>query len=241
MTVPWSLSRRSGLCPNCGTNAAFRRDSARKIWPTSSNNHESFYARGSVIESVWTCLHCERNTTQIHVVTQSPIGPVGTNMSGRTVDETSIECTTVDVWPRRTPRQLDASVPDDVRSLYEEASLCETAGAMRGAGVLYRAAVEAMAAHQEATGDNLYRRIESLRTKLGDDLTNHFHEARMVGNDSIHDGTVYAPDEIADIADLLDEACQVLYVQPAERAEMAARRLARREAARPDAPPRTHL
>lgn len=47
---------------------------------------------------------------------------------------------------------------------------------------------------------------------------------------AFHDGLEYAPDEVADVAGLIEEAVQVLYVQPAERQRMAAARLARRKA-----------
>lgn len=38
----------------------------------------------------------------------------------------------------------------------------------------------------------------------------------MLGNDSVHKGLEYAPDEVADIAGLIEEAALVWYVQPAD-------------------------
>lgn len=61
--------------------------------------------------------------------------------------------------------ELDATVLEPIRSLYREASECRNAGAFRGAGVLYRAAVEELVKDQGGTGRNLHDRIENLRGK----------------------------------------------------------------------------
>ena len=44
------------------------------------------------------------------------------------------------VYPLAAVRHLPGEAPEQMRSLYREASLCETAGALRAAGVLYRSA-----------------------------------------------------------------------------------------------------
>jgi hypothetical protein len=56
------------------------------------------------------------------------------------------------------------------------------------------------------------------------------HEARLVGNDSLHDGLVYSPDELADIAELIAAAVKLAFVQPAEKEAMKEARRLRREA-----------
>ena len=72
--------------------------------------------------------------------------------------------------------------------------------------MLYRAAVEELVRDQGATGNDLYRRIESLRSGPAAELVADFHEARMLGNDSIHDGWIYSADEVQDVASLIEEA-----------------------------------
>jgi uncharacterized protein YecE (DUF72 family) len=67
---------------------------------------------------------------------------------------------------------------------------------------------------------------------LPQDVVDAMHEARVVGNDSIHHNLEYAADEIADLAKLIEEAAQILYVQSAERKRMAQARKARSEAAK---------
>ncbi|MEU1302494.1 DUF4145 domain-containing protein [Streptomyces shenzhenensis] len=137
------------------------------------------------------------------------------------------------VWPSKAPRQLASEAPEAVREVFAEAALAEAAGAFRLAGIGYRAAVEQIVKERGAGGKNLYERIAALKN-LGapQGIVDAFHEARFVGNDSAHDALAYSVEEIADIAELICEAVLVLYVQPAQRAAMAAQRAARRSAAR---------
>ena len=92
--------------------------------------------------------------------------------------------------------------------------------------------MEQITKERGAIGSNLYNRITSLAAQgVSQNIVDAFHEARVVGNDAVHDGLAYSAEEIADIAELIDEAVFVLYVQPAQRARMAAARAARRQAA----------
>ncbi|MGW3477585.1 DUF4145 domain-containing protein [Streptomyces althioticus] len=137
------------------------------------------------------------------------------------------------IHPEQTPRQLAPEAPEAVREVFAEASLAEAAGAFRLAGIGYRATVEQIVKDKAAAGKNLYERITSLAAMgVTQDIVDAFHEARFVGNDAAHDALAYSADEIADIAELVNEAVLVLYVQPAQRARMAQQRAARRAAAK---------
>lgn len=98
---------------------------------------------------------------------------------------------------------------------------------------MYRAAVEEITREQEAVGGNLYNKIESLRGRLADELVDDLHEARMLGNDSIHAGITYSEEEVEDVAQLIEEAVLALYVQPEQKRAMRDARKARRSAAKP--------
>ncbi|MGP3753814.1 DUF4145 domain-containing protein [Streptomyces sp. IBSNAI001] len=137
------------------------------------------------------------------------------------------------VWPKKTPRDLAPEAPGIVREVFAEGALAEAAGAFRLAGIGYRATVEQIVKERGASGKNLYERITALKD-LGasQEIVDAFHEARFVGNDAAHDALAYSAEEIADIAELINEAVLVLYVQPAQRAKMAAQRAARRTAAK---------
>lgn len=117
-----------------------------------------------------------------------------------------------------------------MRSLFREASVAESAGAFRGAAGLYRAAVEALVDDQEVSGRDLHAKIEGLRGRVEDDLIADLHEARLTGNWSLHDGLEFSPEEVGDVADLIQDAVRILYVEPAKRAEMREARAARRAA-----------
>ncbi|MFF9156485.1 DUF4145 domain-containing protein [Streptomyces sp. NPDC014846] len=137
------------------------------------------------------------------------------------------------IWPHNRPRDLAPEAPEMVREVFAEAALAEAAGAFRLAGIGYRATVEQIVKERGAAGKNLYERITALKD-LGasQEIVDAFHEARFVGNDAAHDALAYSAEEIADIAELIHEAVLVLYVQPAQRAKMAAQRAARRSAAK---------
>lgn len=133
------------------------------------------------------------------------------------------------IWPARRPRELEDAVPEKVRDLFAEGSVAEQAGALRAAAALYRATIEEICTDRGAQGGNLNQKIEDLKNhdvevSIVDDL----HEARFLGNWSLHEGLTFAADEVADVADLIVEATFVLYVQPEERRRMREARRARR-------------
>lgn len=132
------------------------------------------------------------------------------------------------VSPRESPRKLHELAPETVRSLFEEASTCEKSRALRAAGVMYRATVEELVKDQKATGGNLYEKIDSLKGTLSDELVQDLHEARMLGNDSIHSGITYSVDEVEDVAGLIEEAVLAIYVQPEQKRALREARKERR-------------
>ncbi|WP_138695984.1 hypothetical protein [Nonomuraea zeae] len=118
----------------------------------------------------------------------------------------------VQLWPRRAVRELPEEVPEPIRDRFREGSLCEGVAAYRGAAAMYRAAVE------------------ELRGQLDEDLIDALPETRMLGNDSVHDGLVYSPEEVADVAELIVEMTETHYVTPAKKAAMREARRQRRDA-----------
>ncbi|MGW4817221.1 DUF4145 domain-containing protein [Kitasatospora cineracea] len=218
-----------GLCPNCLLHAAFTHVVSNFIWPTRVVPTEMTgrpLEQNSlwVLENIHKCLHCSKTVTM--------------HRTRRWTAECGWETESMrQVWPEATPRQLGDDVPELIRELFTEASKAENTGAMRLAGVGYRAVVEEICKQQGATKHNLYDRIQELKNGgLPQSTVDALHEARIVGNESIHYALEFSAEEIADIAALIAEVCLVLYVQPAERARMAAQRQAKvsaRKAAQP--------
>ena len=168
------------------------------------------------------CLHCHKSMILLETTARVPARESGGDDEERAWRSM--------VSPSESPRSLHDSAPEAMRSLFAEASTCEKAKAFRAAGVMYRAAVEELVKNQEATGGNLYDKIESLKGKLADELVDDLHEARMLGNDSIHAGLTYSAEEVEDVAKLIEEAVLVLYVQPEQKRAMRDARRARRHA-----------
>lgn len=208
----------SGECPNCHNRTALQLREERRVWPELTDNLAA-PSHAYVMERAWVCTFCHRG--MITLLRYE---------AGDSQDREPVEV--IQVWPPQEPRNLDPVVPEGVSSLFVEASRAEAAGALRGAAGLYRAAVETLCKERGADGRNLEKRIDALGALgLPDQVVADLHEARLLGNWSLHDGLEFSADEVADVAALIAEACHVLYVQPAERAALREKRKNRRDAA----------
>jgi hypothetical protein len=195
------------------------------------------HSRSEVCLVVFQCQGCKRSSAFHEFRIEFPREAVG--------DRDPITHWFAPSYPKRSPRQLPGDgVPDAVRSFYEEGGVAEAAGARRAAAAMFRGAVEAMCDAYEIprTAKNdagkeyqrrLQVRVDDLATKgLDSEVVKDMHEARLVGNDSVHDGLAYSAEELADIADLIEEAVHLAFVQPAERQAMRRKRLERRQSNR---------
>ncbi|WP_240980894.1 MULTISPECIES: DUF4145 domain-containing protein [Streptomyces] len=123
--------------------------------------------------------------------------------------------------PREDPRTLHEAAPAKVRDLFHEGARCEAVGALRAAAGMYRTAVEELCRDKQAAGNNLFERIDGLAAQgVPAEIVADLHEARFLGNWSLHDGLSFSAEEVADVALLTEEAVMVVYVQPDERAAM---------------------
>lgn len=216
-----SYGKMAALCPNCNKHASLVLRDRRQLHPELTDNVAPPPVP-YVHELVWSCSHCEATTAELNVFGVADLDDP--NWQDRSMEAS------VRIWPPSAPRELADDVPLGIRSLYREASECENAGALRGAAALYRATVEELCTERGADGLQMYHRIENLKTKgLTDEVVNDLHEARLLGNWTLHDGLAFSADEVADVAELIQEACVVIYVQPAQRAAMRAARRARSE------------
>ena len=165
-----------------------RRIDQRLIWPELTENLAP-PSRDYALEEVWRCVICDATTVVINHF------PSRTGEQFRQPDQLT------QVYPVSPPRNLPAEAPPTVASLYMEASIAEAAGALRGAAGLLRATVEEITKLQGSTQKNLYDKIEGLKSAGVDaDIIEDLHEARFLGNWSLHQGGTFTPDEIADVA-----------------------------------------
>jgi Domain of unknown function (DUF4145) len=214
-------------CPNCRRSVALVFLWAERLWPTrNAGDWKAIEGTDSLVEYVWGCSYCLKTTVVWAFFDDG-------EDAHRQPTEMRI------VWPERAPRELPPEAPEALRSLYREASVCEHAGALRGAAVLYRASAEELVKDRGAGGKNLWEKIEGLGNQgVSADIVRDLHEARLLGNDSIHEGLSYDAREVADVAVLIADAVDELYVEPAKREAMRLAREARRTGAtvQPDSP-----
>jgi Domain of unknown function (DUF4145) len=212
----------SGLCPNCTRHTTLHIEFHERLDGSGIKEGEAQTVR------CWMTTRCDWCKSDSAFIRRVKVKNVNTGSGTRA----SYETITIDqVWPKQAPRELAQEAPSIVREVFAEAALAEAAGAYRLAGIGYRATVEQIVKDKGASGRDLKQRILNLSsTGVPQDIVNAFHEARFVGNDAAHDALAYSAEEIADIAELINEAVLVLYVQPAQRAKMAAQRAARRGA-----------
>ncbi|MFF1847062.1 DUF4145 domain-containing protein [Streptomyces sp. NPDC058217] len=165
------------------------------------------------------CSHC-RETVVMHQLLRF-------NEDGETGEVLRV----IQVWPERQSRELHPSAPNAVRDLFAEGARAEAAEAYRAAGAMYRAAVEELCKDLGAAGNNLAKKINDLVNRgVTPQIMEDLHEARLLGNWSLHDGLEFSAEEVADVAELIAEAVHILYVQPEERRAMRDARKARRDA-----------
>ncbi|WP_143651669.1 DUF4145 domain-containing protein [Streptomyces sp. SS07] len=215
----------AGRCPHCAHQATLTCTNHHELRGTKDTSQEPMAVRYLMILE---CHWCKRESVFLRLADfewhqVASLRHIA-NMSTKCLEQ---------VWPKKTPRELAPEAPETVREVFAEGALAEAASAYRLAGIGYRATVEQIVKERGASGKNLRDRITSLKD-LGasQEIVDAFHEARFVGNDAAHDALAYSAEEIADIAELIHEAVLVLYVQPAQRAKMAAQRAARRSAAK---------
>jgi len=134
------------------------------------------------------------------------------------------------IWPTPGPREVPLHVPNEVASVYVDASIAENAGALRSASASYRTTAEEIVKQQGCVGRTLQEKIDDLGSHgVSADLVHDLHEARTMGNDTVHSGLQFSVEEIQDVATLLFEAMEELYTTPETHRLRAQERLQRRQ------------
>jgi hypothetical protein len=214
-------------CQNCGHKTSMVLTNQWRLWPDHWHIGEPHATEPSVLGYLWRCDFCQK--TMLMLVKYGSSELAGDEIREEVRRALRQEESWV-VWPAKAPRELPDEAPPDARSFFREASVAESAGALRGAAGLYRACVEALVDDQENIPDKPLRaKIEALRGRIDDDLLSDLHEARLTGNWSLHDGVEFSSEEVTDIASLIEDAVRILYVEPAKRREMRDARAARRD------------
>lgn len=233
MRYPW-LNQKDlaiGECPNCRRASSFVCEDASNVWP-QLGRHDLMRAlsRGGggplgvpsgafVRHNDLQCLYCGEAVVVSHIFAAIDDEKPGT----RAPTESRI------IVPHVAPRELPADAPAEARSTFSEASECRNVGALRGAAGLLRATVELIVLERGANGGDLKARINVLtQYRVDKDVVDGLHEARLLGNDSLHAGTTFTAEEVDDVFELVEHAVHAIYVEPAERERLRQARAAKR-------------
>lgn len=223
------LEDNRGICPNCHQASGFKLEFSHPVWPHSSSYYPNWVTGERCGISAFKCLYCGCTSTFLdtYTITTSEASDPAQESGSETMISRKL------IAPNIAPRELSEHAPQQVRDAYREASVCEQAGAMVAAGIMYRAAIEALVKHEGAKGRDLYKKIETLRGDLGSEIVDEaLHEVRQAGNSSAHEGVAHTDIEVADIAELVQSVVFVVYEQPAQRMAMRESRRERQAAAK---------
>nr|ACS50137.1 hypothetical protein [Streptomyces hygroscopicus] len=190
--------KRQAECPHCSNRVAISLRNLRWIHPEPKTPGAMQRPGRHVEEQVWSCDFCDMAVIELYSVIRFPM------KGNKHITDDREQTLICRVWPEQEPRPHSQDAPDEIRDLFLEAGRAEAAAAFRLAGVGYRSVVEASCKERGAAGKSLHAVIGDLaRLDVPQSVIDGFHEARLLGNDSVHDGLEYAPDEIADVADLI--------------------------------------
>lgn len=138
--------------------------------------------------------------------------------------------------PPGSARRLPDEAPELMASFFQEAGVCEAVGALRAAGGLYRSAAEAMLDSRVTGRDipakvNQFVQLPEVDPSLAEELKATFTDARLVGREALHHGVDYSAQEIGELAELLCDAAEAVFAQPAQRQRRRQRQAQRIQAA----------
>lgn len=124
--------------------------------------------------------------------------------------------------PPGSARRLPDEAPELMASFFQEAGVCEAVGALRAAGGLYRSAAEAMLDSKVEGRDipakvKKFVQLPEVDPSLAEELEATFTDARLVGREALHHGVDYSAQEIGELAELLCDAAEAVFAQPAQR------------------------
>ena len=138
--------------------------------------------------------------------------------------------------PPGSARRLPDEAPELMASFFQEAGVCEAVGALRAAGGLYRSAAEAMLDSKVEGRDipakvKKFVQLQEVDPSLAEELEATFTDARLVGREALHHGVDYSAQEIGELAELLCDAAEAVFAQPAQRQRRRQRQAQRIHAA----------
>jgi hypothetical protein len=196
----------------CGSLAVLWKDWPKQMHCTvlDQSNYKSsltgecpFYHHSSVFVQVTSVYHFDRDNKHMLCAGMECQGCRGHILG--IVEFINSEFWAYDVhYPMGSPDDsVDKSIPKSISDDFSEAMRCLWIKSYKAAVAMCRRSVEAACHDLEATGRNLYEKIEDLASKgvITDRMRRMAHRVRLTGNKNLH-GEAKAPDSHFDADDL---------------------------------------
>lgn len=230
-------------CPYCGEVSTFDVDGRIQLEPEVVDFTDTDWERITSTRAV------DPDTKEIIAIRCRACAGLVILMDTFGMTSTGEEAPGVGVVERRvidppgSARRLPDEAPELMASFFQEAGVCEAVGALRAAGGLYRSAAEAML-DSRVTGRDIPAKVNQFVQWLEEDpnlaevdpslveeLKATFTDARLVGREALHHGVDYSAQEIGELAELLCDAAEAVFAQPAQRQRRRQRQAQRIHAA----------
>lgn len=223
-------------CPYCGEVSTFDVDGRIQLEPEVVDFTDTDWERITSTRAV------DPDTKEIIAIRCRACAGLVILMDTFGMTSTGEEAPGVGVVERRvidppgSARRLPDEAPELMASFFQEAGVCEAVGALRAAGGLYRSAAEAMLDSRVTGRDipakvNQFVQLPEVDPSLAGELKATFTDARLVGREALHHGVDYSAQEIGELAELLCDAAEAVFAQPAQRQRRRQRQAQRIQAA----------
>ena len=207
--------RPNGLCPRCGKQSSFEEIGNL---PVTFDGGVAHSVKGTQTQThsdrvtVLLCRHCNQGLV---VIEEEWIGeqPKRLGMGSGMVSHRGI------VWWPLPENNLSTDIPEDIASVYGEATTAFYAGAYRACAIMLRSTLEAITVNLGETTGVLAKRLERLseRNVLQPVLFDWSKEVRLLGNQSTHNSAdPISKDDAKQLLDFIRELMKYIFEMPAE-------------------------
>ncbi len=210
---PPDSHRPSGLCPRCDKQSSFESIGSFPITfdggqIISTNSPTATYDERA---TGFICRHCHQGFVVVESEWCGELPKRGNPKNYGTITWRGHHW-----WP--VPGAvLHESVPETVRSAFDEACKCLASGCPRAGAAMARCALEGIVVDRGETKGDLKTRLKNLadKGKLVSSLADWATEVRLLGNDAVHDLTTdVLMEDARQLTEFIKELTKYLYVLP---------------------------
>lgn len=195
------------LCPTCGTetNHEIVWEAKKKEW---GDEDAGIWATTDF--DVLQCLGCETPTLRKKYIFSE-------DMDIRSINGENVVFPDITLWPKTGYRLLKpkyiSNAPPNVKRIYRETieAYNSELPTLCAAGV--RAVIECICKEEEIIKDDLKEKIGALKEKriITDSFAEGLHENRLLGNDALHESTLFGDVELKTAIELIETLIEMVY------------------------------